>query len=199
MAKTASRTYRIDRKNPDADIIKIASMYIRRGGVIIYPTDTLYGFGADAQNTAAMDRLYLVKGMRKDKPVSILVNDITQIEKIIGPLNPAEKHIVEKLTPGKVTLILQIKKKSTFATLQKVQKIGFRIPDCEVSRKLVYYSKTAISSTSVNVSKSADIYDIPEMQKQFEDQVDIILDSGSISSLGSSIQSQLIGGAQTRR
>jgi L-threonylcarbamoyladenylate synthase len=181
------RTYDINPNSADLDIIKVASMYIRRGGLIIYPTDTLYGFGVDIQNEEAMNRLYGVKRMKRDKPVSVLARDAAHIEELLGGLTPQQAHFIEKLTPGRVTLILPVQRKSQIKTLQKLKKIGFRIPDHEVSRLLVQYSKSAISSTSVNISSEDNISDVTEIEHQFGRKVDLFLNAGNISSVGSSI------------
>jgi len=181
------RTYKINPNSIDLDVIKVASMYIRRGGLIIYPTDTLYGFGVDVKNEEAMNRLYRVKRMKRDKPVSVLARDALHIEELLGGLTPQQAHFIEKLMPGRVTLIFPMQRKSQIHTLQKLNKIGFRIPDHEVSKLLVKYSKSAISSTSVNISSADNISDVTQIESQFGRKVDLFLNAGDISSTGSSI------------
>jgi protein-tyrosine-phosphatase len=91
------------------------------------------------------------------------------------------------LTPGRITLILAVQNKSQIKPLQKLNKIGFRIPDHEISQQLVQYSKCAISSTSVNISTADNISEVSEIERQFGRKVDLFLNVGNISSLGSSI------------
>ena len=104
--------YDIDPDNPDVTVLERAAEIIRGGGIVVYPTDTLYGFGVDARNQVAVNRLYALKGRDENKPVSLIVKNLNQAESIVGNLYEYERTIFRKLLPGKITLILK-KRKNT--------------------------------------------------------------------------------------
>ena len=85
--------FKVDDKNPKATALNRAADLIKAGGVIVYPTDTLYGFGVNVMNPLAMEKLYELKGREAHKPISLLINTKSQAEAIIGRLNPEESRI----------------------------------------------------------------------------------------------------------
>lgn len=180
--------FKVNPQNPDLKIIKRAIDVMKSGGVIVYPTDTLYGFGVDIFNKKAMDRLYYLKGREASKPVSILVNSLVQIEQIAGDLSETEEKIAKKLFPGKVTLIIKVKKELEIPKLSHLKKLGFRIPNFKLTKLLTENMGSAVSTTSVNISSKENVENVKDIISIFGDKIDLILDAGSITSTkGSSV------------
>lgn len=180
--------YKIDSNNPDETIIKKAAKVIKAGGVIVYPTDTLYGLGVDILNKQAMDRLFYLKGRSAGKPVSILVNDLEQIEELIGKLYKIEYTAAKQFYPGKITLIFNSKDKLSIPRMSHLKKLGFRIPNLKLTKKLIEYVGSPISTTSVNISSKENVRNIEDVLAIFGDKIDLILDGGPLkSSKGSSV------------
>ena len=92
----------IDPNAPDEKILHRASEVILGGGIVVYPTDTLYGFGVDARNLVAMNRLYELKGRDDKKPVSLIIKNLNSAEAIVGKLDDYERKHFNKLFPGKI-------------------------------------------------------------------------------------------------
>jgi tRNA threonylcarbamoyl adenosine modification protein (Sua5/YciO/YrdC/YwlC family) len=187
--------YKIDRENPDPKIIKKAAECLERGGLIVYPTDTLYGLGVDAYNREAVNKLYMVKQRDMRRPVSILLNSIQQIKEIFGFSPQTIKEDLEKILPGRITCIINNslqKKVPIFENVKKpgtyLEKVGIRIPSDKVSRALVYLFDSPISATSANISGMENVFSIENVIAHFGADLDLILDGGPIpKSKGSTI------------
>jgi len=174
--------------NPSKKILERAAAVLKSGGVIIYPTDTLYGFGALINDREALEKIYQIKKRDKDKPFSILVGSRAEAEKIAGRMTLNERKIFDSLLPGKITLLIKTRKEISIAGLEQMEKIGFRIPDSKFCRQLVALSGSPISSSSVNISKKDNLGSIEAISLEFGRKVDLILDGGKVKSLkGSSV------------
>jgi L-threonylcarbamoyladenylate synthase len=166
---------KIDGTNPEHDKIKIARMAMKRGSIIIYPTDTVYGIGVNVFNEEAILKVYNIKKRPLNKPLSICVSRIEDI-KHVAHLDEDIKTIIRKILPGPFTIIL--KKKDNISPLLTAgsDKIGIRIPDSIVCRDLSI--EFPITSTSANLSG----YDIPEsvdgVLNQLGSSIDIMMDAG---------------------
>lgn len=152
--------------------IQKARQILKRGGIIIYPTDTLYSLGADIFNPKTIKRIFDVKGHDFNKPISVVVSKFKDIEKI-ALLNKEQEKIVKGLLPGPFTLILRKKRcVSNFLTAGS-QKIGVRIPDSKICRALS--KNLPITTISTNISGQKPTLNIKKMAKIFDNKVDLIL------------------------
>lgn len=180
--------FEIDRKKPDKTTIFKAAKILKEGGLIIYPTDTLYGIGANVFNEKAMQKLYETKDRDFNKPVSIMVNNLKMIESLVGDLSDYEKFMAETLFPGKLTLIFPIKKENKIFGLHNKRKIGFRIPESVICRELIENLGEPISTTSVNISRKPSILSVQVMIREFSEKIEGILDAGFLPpSIGSTV------------
>jgi tRNA threonylcarbamoyl adenosine modification protein (Sua5/YciO/YrdC/YwlC family) len=173
---------------PSKAAISRASKVLRSGGIIIYPTDTLYGFGVMINHKKAVKKLYDLKRRDRKKPYSILINSIKQADQICGGLTSREIEFFKILLPGKITVLLRAKKKLNLPGLEHMDKVGFRIPDSNLCNMLVQKLGSPISSSSVNISYEPNIDETSEIVEKFSADVDLFLDSGPVFSLkGSSV------------
>lgn len=178
----------IDPNAPDVKILQRASEVILGGGIVVYPTDTLYGFGVDARSLVAMNRLYELKGRDDKKPVSLIVKNLNSAESIVGKLDDYERKTFKKLFPGKVTLVLKKRRTIDLPKLDHFSKIGFRIPHYQICKSLAELSNCPITSTSVNISTKDSLSSIKEIKTLFHNKVDLILNAGSLKkSKGSTV------------
>jgi L-threonylcarbamoyladenylate synthase len=185
---SSAEYYQINPADPDMKIIERAAELIKVGGIVVYPTDTLYGLGVNVYNPIAMDRLFELKERDEKKPVSLLISNINQAQDIVGQLSAREETLFNALLPGKITLLLPVKKKIEIVKFAQCNKIGFRIPENKICITLVNLSGTPISSTSVNIAHQENIQKVDDMMGIFRDKIDLILDAGPVESLrGSSV------------
>ncbi len=180
--------YKINSDNPEQSVIKKTASVIKSGGIIVYPTDTLYGFGVNIFDHKAMDRLFYLKNRHAGKPISIMVNKLSQIEEIIGDFNKVEYEAATKFYPGKITLLFSQKIKNPIPRLSHLKKIGFRIPDSEFTRQLINEVGFPITTTSVNISTKENVKNVEEIVSIFGDKIDMIIDAGPVkSTMGSTV------------
>ena len=168
----------------DNTSIDRAVSVLKNGGIIIYPTDTLYGFGVDATNSKAIVSLNLLKN-RKD-PLSIIVPSLDQIEKY-GKLNKDAQEFVNKILPGPFTILIDsIESNLSPLVNESSNYTGIRIPYHSFPIKIVETLGNPIITTSVNKKNKAPLNDIYEMEKNFKN-IDIFKDKINIDSKGSTI------------
>ncbi len=183
--------YKIDPKKPDAKIVKKTIDVLKNGGIIVYPTNTLYGLGVDAFNVKALERLFVVKQRTPNQPISLMVASLTQLEQLYAHVNEKQKEILQKILPGKFTVILKSKFKKNrvyFASGPEGNKVGFRVADLPFNQMLLSRFGNPITSTSANISGSPNALTIQEIIAQFGDRLDLILDAGPAPDLkGSTI------------
>ncbi len=144
------------------------------GGLVVYPTDTVYGLGADAENEGAVRRVYEVKERDLRNPLTIAVSDIKMAERY-AKIDELGRHLMERFLPGKVTLIFP--KTSRVPDIVNPRAIGIRIPNLPLVLDLIKLFDRAITATSANKSGSPPKRDPREVVKELG-EVDMILDYG---------------------
>ena len=165
--------------------IDIASKAILNGEIIIYPTDTLYSFGADAENSDALIKLNKIK--KRESPLSILLSNITEIENYAIVDDSVMKKI-KSLLPGPFTILLKSKnhfKISKFVQLNS-EKIGIRIIDDSFCNGIINKTRKPIITTSVNIHRQPPLNDIDKIRKTFEN-FNIFYNKKKLISKGSTI------------
>ncbi len=167
-------------KNPDEKIIDKAVTALKKGGVIIYPTDTVYGLGANALDEKVVNKIFRIKGRSFKKPISIIIKDVEQAKEVAS-FNKDIERILNKIWPGPVTAILYKKDIIPDILIGGSKKIGLRIPDCEFTKQLMKKIDFPITTTSANISGLSSSEDIKQVLSQFQDKKikpDLILDVG---------------------
>lgn len=159
-----------------------AILVLKGGGVIAHATDTCYGFACDTFNKDAINRLYRIKKMDNEKPVSIIVSDLA-MAKHFGIFNKKALELAKKHWPGALTIIVK-RKKSLPAFLNPTAKtIGFRVPKHKLSLELVKKLARPITTTSANISGQLSPYSVSAIKKQFAGnklKPDFVIDSGRL-------------------
>jgi L-threonylcarbamoyladenylate synthase len=148
------------------DCAKQAVEVLKKGGVIIFPTETVYGIGADINNKKAVEKIYKIKKRSKDKPLSLHVGDLSQIDEDLVP--GLYSDLTKKYWPGPLTLILE----------NKQQTIGIRYPDNKIFSKITKLLGNGLAGTSVNLSTKQSAYKIADIEPEILEQVDLVIDSG---------------------
>lgn len=166
---------KINANNPEKDKIKTAVNVLKRGGTVVYPTDTVYGIGANIFDAKAVQKVYQVKERSPLKPISACVSKIENIHKIAYMDENTEK-MIEKILPGPFTIILKKKKSVPSLLTSGGGKIGVRIPDSKVCMELS--NAFPITTTSANISGKKIPESLDGILKQLDGGVDLILDAG---------------------
>lgn len=173
----------IHTENPETRVIRKAAEILAAGGVIIYPTDTVYGLGCSVENKSAIERIYLIKRQRSDKPFSFVCSDLTHISEYAHVSNVAFK-IMKHLVPGPYTFILPAARMKQLPKIlvSKRKTVGIRVPDSKVSLAIVREMGHPILSTSVTDESGELLNDPATIAEAFRNTVDLIIDGGTLVS-----------------
>jgi tRNA threonylcarbamoyl adenosine modification protein (Sua5/YciO/YrdC/YwlC family) len=179
---------KIHPENPEARFIRKAAEIMAAGGIVIYPTDTVYGLGCSVENKNAIERIHLIKRQRTDKPFSFICSDLTHISEYARVSNPAFK-IMKRLIPGPYTFILPAGRMKALPKIlvSKRKSVGIRVPDSRVALDLVRQLGHPILSTSVTTDDGELLNDPATIGEHFNNIVDMIIDGGALTSEPSTI------------
>jgi len=153
-----------------------AAEIIESGGIIAFPTDTVYGIGVSAFNADAIEKIYQVKGRAKEKAIPILMGDQTELIKITPPPGERVQKIMAAFWPGALTLILPLLAELP-ANLSNTGTIGVRVPDHNLSQELLRLTGP-LAATSANLSGQESALSAQEVSKNLGGKLDLILDGG---------------------
>ena len=182
----ANKVVEINPDHPNLRIVKRAVEILKEGGIISYPTDTIYGLGANIKVKSAVERIYQIKKISNYKLLSFICLDIKDISNYAYISNQSYK-IMKRCIPGPFTFILPATSKTPKLLNQKRGTVGIRIPKSELCRQLVELLGIPIISTSVPAGKDEVLNDPLEIEQRIGDQLDLILDGGLIISEPSTI------------
>jgi L-threonylcarbamoyladenylate synthase len=164
----------IDPKRPDPRYLREAVAVLRRGGLVVYPTETAYALGCDAANAAARRHLYQVKGRDHSKRLPIIVSSLVMARQVAN-FNPEALRLARKYWPGPLTLALPEKRAASRPGM-----VGLRVSSNLVARTLAARLGRPIVSTSANMSGEPTKYDIPGVIHDLGFKPDFVLDAGPL-------------------
>ena len=174
----------LDLKNKiDYTKIKEAAEIIKKGGIVIFPTETVYGIGANGLDEKAVKKLYDIKQRPLNKPISLLVSDINMVNEIAQDITELEYKLMENFFPGPLTIVLKKKDIVSDIVTAGQDTVGIRMPSGEIARKLIEYAKVPIATPSANISGKSSGTNLDEIMEDFEGKVDYFIDGGD-SKLG---------------
>ena len=168
----------INPEHPEPRKIRQAVDVLERGGVIAYPTGTVFGFGADLFNKKAVERVYQIKGAKTDKPFSFLCADLSEIARYARVTDTAYR-IMRRLVPGPYTFVLEATKEVPKLCLSRRKTVGIRVPEHPVAQALLAALGRPIISTSAKRDDHGEweLNDPADIAAKFK-QLDLILDAG---------------------
>jgi tRNA threonylcarbamoyl adenosine modification protein (Sua5/YciO/YrdC/YwlC family) len=176
----------INPKNPQVRLVRKVVEILEKGGVIGYPTDTIYGVGCDLFNPDAIRKIHRLKKMGKNKPLSFICADLKDISRYAYVSNSAYK-IMKRLFPGAYTVILKATKWVPKVAMTKQNTVGIRIPDNRICLSLLKELGHPIISTSVSKTDEGLFNDPADIDERFGKQLDLVIDGGVIVAEHSSI------------
>ena len=176
----------INPKNPQLRLIRKVIEILEKGGIIGYPTDTIYGLGCDLFNPETIRKIHRLKKSDGKKPLSFICSDLKDISRYAYVSNYAYK-MMKRLLPGPYTFILKATKLVPKIAMTKQNTVGIRIPDNKICLSLVRELGHPIISTSVNKPDEGLYNDPTEIEERFGKQLDLVMDGGVIVAEHSSI------------
>lgn len=184
----AAEFIKLYEENPEIDKIDRVVDVLRSGGVIIYPTDTVYGIGCDFNNTKAVQRVCQIKNT-KPQSLSFICYDISQISEYIKGLSTPVFKVMKKALPGPFTFILNASSKVPKVLNAKKKTVGIRVPDNNIPRELVRTLGNPIITTSIHDEDEVLEYSTdPELIfEKYENLVDVVIDGGYGGNIASTV------------
>lgn len=151
---------------------------IERGGLIVFPTDTVYGLGCNAFHMAAIKKIYELKGRSYTKALPILLGDVSQLPLVASEIVPQVSVLTEEYWPGALTLVFKTAPLAMVATRGR-STVAIRVPDHKLAQQILTCVHVPLATTSVNTSGEPSITKGTEAVKLFDGRVDVIVDGGA--------------------
>ncbi len=157
--------------------IERAADVILGGDTVIFPTDTVYGLGANAGDNSAVEKIFEIKNRDKKKPINVLIADFEDILKVAEIPTREEGKLIEKFWPGPLTIILKRKENVANMAASNGETIGIRMPKSEIARNLIREVGFPLATTSVNISGDEPATKIDKIDEKVLEKVDFVLEN----------------------
>jgi L-threonylcarbamoyladenylate synthase len=167
----------VDPGAPQRDAIDEAAMWIRRGGIVAYPTDTLYGLGADPFSGAAVARVFEVKGRPSDRALPLIAADAAQVEARLGRLSATAARLAAKFWPGPLTIVMPAPR-ALARDVAANGTVGVRVPAHDIARRIAAIADTPITATSANITGRPATADPDDVERALGGTIDLLIDAG---------------------
>jgi tRNA threonylcarbamoyl adenosine modification protein (Sua5/YciO/YrdC/YwlC family) len=164
-----TQVLKIDPANPEVEHIIKAAQALKNGGIVAFPTETVYGLAANFFDEKAVKKLHEVKKRPEGKPFTVQIADRNGMDRFKCEISSLAREFMEKFWPGPLTLIFNTAVSG---------KVGIRLPNNRIARELIRQSGTLIAAPSANISGTTPPREAREVLAQFKDKIDIILDAG---------------------
>jgi L-threonylcarbamoyladenylate synthase len=174
---------KIDPVTPEPEAISTAAKILIDGGVIGYPTETVYGIGCSAFNAQAVNRIYDLKNRDKSKAFILIAADIIQISDLVETIPPTAERLIDNFWPGPLTIVFNSSSRLQEFAFRKSKTIAVRIPDCKICQALLTVCGFPIVSTSANKSGEPATTNANDVLSVFGEQLDALIDGGTTPSV----------------
>ena len=169
---------RVDRSRDLTSQLQPAIEVLQSGGVVVFPTDTVYGIGCDALNEDAVEKVFHIKGREAGKPLPVLVASVDDLPRLVRTVPPIARELMEKFLPGGVTVVLPKRESVPDIVTAGMETIGVRIPDHPVTLALLRLSGVALTAPSANFSGEPPAQRVADIPTSLLEQVDVVIDDG---------------------
>jgi tRNA threonylcarbamoyl adenosine modification protein (Sua5/YciO/YrdC/YwlC family) len=177
---------KINKDNPQQKFIKLAADVLHKDGVIVYPTDTIYGLGCSIFSKKGVEKIMRLKQREGNKPLSFICSDISEVSKYARVTDFAFK-VMKSALPGPFTFILEAKKTVPKLIQAKRKTVGIRIPDSNICLEIIKALGSPITSTSANISSEPELTEVYDIELLFRNQIGLYIDGGPLISEPSTV------------
>jgi L-threonylcarbamoyladenylate synthase len=179
-------------KEKNADNFSAACAALKRGEVVVFPTETFYGLGAYALNATAVEYIASLKGRNPDSPIAVIVADRKMLSQIVSEVSPVAEKLIERFWPGPLTLVLAAKKGLPAPLVNREGKIGVRLSNHPVATQLARELGAPLTATSANPSGKEPARTVQAARTYFAGRVEIFLDGGTLPGRSGSTVAEVI-------
>jgi len=170
---------KLDPARPQQEAIELAASIVRDGGLVAFPTETVYGLGADAMNENAVRKIFAAKGRPADNPCIVHVCGREMLDRVAGYVPGKAEHLIEKFWPGPLTLVLDRKVEVAAPVSAGLSTVAVRMPSDQIALELIRAASTPIAAPSANVSGSPSPTTAAHVLEDLGGRIDLILDGGA--------------------
>jgi len=153
---------------------------LKRAGLIIYPTETFYGIGADALNPDAVRKIFKIKGRTERKPLPLIISDIRMLDLLEVEINKKSALLIESFWPGPLTILFRVRRELPDGVVSGDKKVGIRISSNPIAREIVHLLDSPVTATSANLSGDNNPENISDISEKLLKSVDAVIDAGKL-------------------
>lgn len=169
---------KIDKDNIDKAAFEIPKDVLKSGGLVAFPTETVYGLGANALDTDAVKNIFKAKGRPSDNPLIVHIWNVSQIDELVLEISESAKLLIDKFWPGPLTLLFKKSEKVPLVTSGGLETVAIRMPDNEIALRLLESVNIPIAAPSANTSGRPSPTNSQHVLEDLNGKVDIIIDGG---------------------
>ena len=167
------------KENIDDSKIKEAAEIIKNGGLVVFPTETVYGIAANGLDGQAAQKIYIAKERQQDKPLILLISNREMLDLIVEEISPVEAKLIEAFWPGPLTLILNRKSCVPDIITNGKETVGVRMTSGKIAQRLIEECGFPITAPSANISGKPSGTNPEEIFENLKNKVDCIIDGGN--------------------
>ncbi|TLX86966.1 MAG: threonylcarbamoyl-AMP synthase [Thaumarchaeota archaeon] len=179
MKRVKTEIIRVNARKPSYAIIRKAANLIRKGEVIAFPTETVYGLGGNALDPSSVSKIYKIKGRPSDNPLIVHIADIKTFSTLVSEIPPDASRIISKFWPGPITLVLKKSRILPEITTGGLNTVAVRMPKNNVALELIKESRFPIAAPSANISGKPSPTNATHVKDDLNGKIKLILDGGS--------------------
>ena len=173
-----TKILKVDPENPDAEVLSEAARVIRDGGLVVFPTETVYGIGANAFDEKACRKIFIAKGRPQDNPLIVHISSLDMLERVVSKVPERAYRFIDKLWPGPLTLIMEKDPSVPGVVSASLPTVAVRMPSHPVAKLLIELSGCPIAAPSANLSGKPSPTSFDHVKDDMMGRVDVIIDSG---------------------
>ncbi|MTI46878.1 L-threonylcarbamoyladenylate synthase [Sporosalibacterium faouarense] len=178
MIRKNTQIIKIDENNPESGKIKIAADVLKKGGLVAFPTETVYGLGANALDEKAVSNIFMAKGRPDDNPLIVHIADISQIDSLVEDIPEKAFKLMERFWPGPLTIIFNRSKIVPDKITGGLSTVAIRMPNHKISLKLIREANLPIAAPSANTSGRPSPTDSLHVIEDLNGKIDVIIEGG---------------------
>lgn len=167
------------KENIKKDDLEGISNIINSGGLVVFPTETVYGIGADATNSNAVKKIFIAKGRPQDNPLIVHISNLEMLDKYTCGINSIEKKLIDNFWPGPLTIIVKSKNNLSTYVTAGLDTVGVRMPDNDIALNIIEASKRPIAAPSANISGKPSGTNLSDIFEELNNKVDAFVDGGN--------------------
>ncbi len=170
---------KVEADNPGQSAIASAATIIRSGGLVAFPTETVYGLGADAMNERAVQRIFEAKGRPSDNPLIVHVSSRDMLSRVVADVTPVARRLISTFWPGPLTIVLERRSEVAAAVSAGLPTVAVRMPANTVAIELIKAADTPIAAPSANASGRPSPTRAEHVVQDLAGRIEMILDAGA--------------------